>query len=66
MLLSLFACGRSKKNESLSISRLKGAKITVESHVKPGKGDSSFWEQMAENRANLIRDHLAAKASKTF
>ncbi|CAK9018655.1 unnamed protein product [Durusdinium trenchii] len=44
------------------VSMLKGARITVESHVKPaGKGADAFWEQMAENRATLIRDHLAAK-----
>eukprot|EP00913_Durusdinium_trenchii_P026048 g24437.t1 len=44
------------------VSMLKGARITVESHVKPaGKGADAFWERMAENRATLIRDHLAAK-----
>jgi len=44
------------------VGMLKGAKITVESHVKvAGKGADAFWEQIAENRANLIREHLAAK-----
>lgn len=46
------------------VAMLKGAKVTVESHVKPaGKGQDAFWEQVAENRANLIREHLAAKTS---
>ncbi|CAJ1407283.1 unnamed protein product [Effrenium voratum] len=45
------------------VSMLKGARISVESHVKPvSKGADAFWEQLAEGRAELIRQHLAAKA----
>jgi len=45
------------------VSLLSGVKVLVESHVKPaGKGADAFWEQLADNRADLIREHLAVKA----
>jgi len=35
--------------------------ITIESHVKSGKGKADFWEAIAANRAELVRDALEEK-----
>jgi len=39
-----------------------GLPVTVESHVKPGKGGTEqFWEQIATNRADLVSQQMAQK-----
>lgn len=49
------------------VGMLAGVRVMVESHVKPaGKGAEAFWEQLAVNRADLIREHLAVKAGENI
>mmetsp|Transcript_8962 Transcript_8962/g.21237 ORF Transcript_8962/g.21237 Transcript_8962/m.21237 type:complete len:560 (-) Transcript_8962:53-1732(-) len=48
--------------DALEVLRCLGeVPITIESHVKSGKGKADFWEAIAANRAELVRDALEEK-----
>ena len=49
-------CGPSFRLDALEVLHCLGeVPITIESHVKSGKGKADFWEAIAANRAELVR-----------
>ena len=57
-------CVSSLRLDALEVLHCFGeVPITIESHVKSGKGKADFWEAIAANRAELVRPAAVFRGS---